>query len=450
MMNRVLFQLLMYSSLCASSAWADDADVAAWVRKGGLSPVEPPTTAAPLTLPDLAGDMHQLSDYQGRWVLLTFFATWCGPCASEMPSLERLSQALGDEGFDVLGISTDRNTRPIRGFLKKHGATFSVLHDHRGEAGRAYHAQSIPLSYLIDPSGRVVGVARGAREWDRFEPIARQLLAEAPWDGTVAPATADASAPVELPPGVEPPTAVAKVSRTVMHPGDAFSLDVDVLWQGQLRDYVLLPPKVALPDGVTSSGTKARSSSAAGKQHITYALSLKAERLGEFALDPVELRYTPAGATEPMIAQVQGPTISVVPVSWAGLPPAWWVGGGLGTLLLGGAGLAWSRRTRAGAASSHDAADALASRRETFSAARRKRMDGDIAGFLEDLAGLFKALGEAPPPDLQDLIERARYGGESPSGQRLDALERQLKRALDARRAELAKDDPDFDDGEDV
>ena len=163
MVYRFLHVVLFGFSVAASSAYAADADVAAWVQKGGLAPIDPPVPAAAFTLPDLAGAPHALSDYQGRWVLLTFFATWCGPCASEMPSLQSLSTALQGRGFDVLAISTDASKRPIPGFLKRHGATFAVLHDAQGQAARQYQAQAIPISFLIDPAGRVVGGGPGAR-----------------------------------------------------------------------------------------------------------------------------------------------------------------------------------------------------------------------------------------------------------------------------------------------
>jgi peroxiredoxin len=133
------------------------------------------------SLPDLKGATVSLSDYRGKVVLLNLWATWCGPCRREIPSLERLYQMRKDEDFEILAVSLDRtSTSGVASFVANSRMSFPVLVDPSGKVGRDYWARAIPSSFLLDKKGVIRWVVRGAREWDDAFALSKidELLAE--------------------------------------------------------------------------------------------------------------------------------------------------------------------------------------------------------------------------------------------------------------------------------
>jgi thiol-disulfide isomerase/thioredoxin len=98
---------------------------------------------------------------------VNFWATWCGPCAREMPSLDRLQARLGDR-LAILAISEDRSGgEVVEPFLAKLRLTrLPVYLDPKTAAQQAFAMQGLPTTFLIDPKGRILGQLEGAAEWD--------------------------------------------------------------------------------------------------------------------------------------------------------------------------------------------------------------------------------------------------------------------------------------------
>ena len=117
-----------------------------------------------------------LRDFAGRVVVLNFWATWCAPCVAEMPSLDRLQAALGDEGIAVVALSEDRGGfTQIDAFFEDHGlAALERYHDPNGAVAQAFGLAALPTTVLIGPDGVPVGEVSGAAEWD--SPEAQKLL----------------------------------------------------------------------------------------------------------------------------------------------------------------------------------------------------------------------------------------------------------------------------------
>jgi len=111
--------------------------------------------APDFALRDLEGNEVRLSDYRGRTVLLTFWATWCGPCRLEMPTFEGRYQELKDEGFTVLGLNYDEPVEDVSAFRDELGLSFPLLLDPGGSVQRLYRIRGYPSSIFIDPQGVV-------------------------------------------------------------------------------------------------------------------------------------------------------------------------------------------------------------------------------------------------------------------------------------------------------
>jgi peroxiredoxin len=123
--------------------------------------------APDFSLPDLKGATVTLSEYRGKVVLLNLWATWCGPCRREIPSLERLYQMRKDEDFEILAVSLDRTSPSgVASFVAKYRMSFPVLVDPGGKVGKDYWARAIPSSFLLDKKGVIRWVVKGSREWD--------------------------------------------------------------------------------------------------------------------------------------------------------------------------------------------------------------------------------------------------------------------------------------------
>lgn len=141
------------------------------LRSVGLQPLKEGTEMVDFQLQDLSGTSRKLSDYKGKVVFLNFWATWCGPCRFEMPSMERLYKKLKAKGFEIIAVNLQENRKDVQPFVDELGLTFPVLLDTTGRIGSTYGARSIPTTYIIDRNGLVIAGTIGTREWDGEEYI---------------------------------------------------------------------------------------------------------------------------------------------------------------------------------------------------------------------------------------------------------------------------------------
>lgn len=115
--------------------------------------------AADFTLRDIDGAAHTLSELEGRVVVMSFWATWCGPCKEEMPHLQKIYADLEAKGLTVLSISIDdaRSASRVKPFIKKNGYTFPVLLDRDATVISSYNpAKTLPYTVVVDREGNVV------------------------------------------------------------------------------------------------------------------------------------------------------------------------------------------------------------------------------------------------------------------------------------------------------
>ena len=141
----------------------------------------PPSSAAqraPLFVAatlDSTPTSRTLSDYSGHPLLLNIWATWCGPCRAEMPSLERLYRDYAPKGLRIAAVSIDDpgSDQLIREFVNEHHLTFDVLHDGKAGIMTQYQIGGLPETFLISRRGDIVGT-RFSADWS--SPESRALV----------------------------------------------------------------------------------------------------------------------------------------------------------------------------------------------------------------------------------------------------------------------------------
>ncbi len=120
---------------------------------------------------DKYGNEVTLQDYQGKVVLLNFWATWCPPCRAEMPGIDRLAGHFADSDVEVLTLSTDRfDVQRVEAFFEEIKVqNLRVLQDRRGAVARKAGALGLPITIILDREGREVARLQGEAEWDTPE-----------------------------------------------------------------------------------------------------------------------------------------------------------------------------------------------------------------------------------------------------------------------------------------
>jgi thiol-disulfide isomerase/thioredoxin len=164
--GRFLAALLAVLLALPAGAGALDSELA---RAAGMEAYSVPLKAPTFDLPALTGEARAKAHYQGKVVLLNFWASWCPPCREEFPSLERLQQALGGKDFTVLAVSVMDSESGIARFLGDRKPPFDVLLDADGKTARDYRAMGVPVTYLLNREGRMLAGKTGPQAWDNAE-----------------------------------------------------------------------------------------------------------------------------------------------------------------------------------------------------------------------------------------------------------------------------------------
>lgn len=124
-------------------------------------------TIADLQVQDLHGKQAHINMRSGKVQIINIWATWCGPCRHEMPSLDRLSRILGEEKFAVIGVSIDQDDHVVREFLIERKVSFTNFMDPSMRiADEQLGLRAFPSTFIVGPDGKVLKVIEGWRKWD--------------------------------------------------------------------------------------------------------------------------------------------------------------------------------------------------------------------------------------------------------------------------------------------
>lgn len=122
--------------------------------------------APPLVLSNMDGQRTDLASLRGRWVMVHFWASWCGPCRKEMPTLQRLSEAIPDKHLGMVLVNTAETDDEVFAFLSIVAPSLNTLMDRDGRVTEHWQPRGLPSSFLVDPEGKLRYLALGGREWD--------------------------------------------------------------------------------------------------------------------------------------------------------------------------------------------------------------------------------------------------------------------------------------------
>jgi len=175
--------LYLALGLSANIAAADTAQLEA-LRKGDMKKLvfhETPKPVSDVVFEAADGGKATLAEYQGKYILLNFWATWCAPCRKEMPMLSDLQTELGGDAFEVVTLATGRNARPaMMKFFEDIGVDNLPLHrDPKSQVAGAMGIFGLPITVIVDPEGNEIARLLGDADWssDSAKAILRALIA---------------------------------------------------------------------------------------------------------------------------------------------------------------------------------------------------------------------------------------------------------------------------------
>jgi thiol-disulfide isomerase/thioredoxin len=128
--------------------------------------------APPLVLKNLDGDVYDISSSKGKWVFVHFWATWCGPCRKEIPTIQDVVSKFDNTRLDIVIINTAESEDTVFNFLGLLAPDINPLMDEDGLVTEKWQPRGLPATYFVDPQGKIRYLALGGRPWNKAEYLA--------------------------------------------------------------------------------------------------------------------------------------------------------------------------------------------------------------------------------------------------------------------------------------
>lgn len=190
--NQVVLSGFFAMLALTSTVWVPVAQAGGGLKEGVAAPAIEGT--------DAQGAAFSLAKAakQNKVVIIDFWASWCEPCKEELPFLNKLYKEFKGKGLQIVGINIDSTVDKMNGFLKGKGIEFPVLHDPKGKGiASRYEPPTMPTSYVVDSSGKIVHVHRGFL-LDKDGPKMRAEVVALVGNGAALQAAATATAPGDV------------------------------------------------------------------------------------------------------------------------------------------------------------------------------------------------------------------------------------------------------------
>lgn len=138
------------------------------LKEGGKPPA--------FELVDLEGNLKQLSDYEGKAVVINFWGTFCPPCVKEMPEFERQYAKWKDQGLVILAINLSEDTLTVNNFVRRFDLNYPILRDVNRKTERSYGLKSYPTTFFINPNGTIMEIKVGGMTEEEIDERIERLL----------------------------------------------------------------------------------------------------------------------------------------------------------------------------------------------------------------------------------------------------------------------------------
>lgn len=127
----------------------------------------PKQTASSFTLKDIDGNAYHFKPSSGRWSFVHFWASWCGPCRKELPTIQVLQEKMHNKPLEIILINTAETEDTVFSFLGGIAPDLNSLLDIDGEVTEQWQPRGLPSTYLVDPKGKLHYVILGGQPWNQ-------------------------------------------------------------------------------------------------------------------------------------------------------------------------------------------------------------------------------------------------------------------------------------------